>query len=118
MSDDKKLSVDNMVEMAMGLSVASLFANAMNATFNNTVRMLDNNQVAAPPRYIYAIMGGQQHGPYSLGEVFSMIKSGDITPKTYIWKPGMGDWKVAAEVEDLAPGMETTPPQVPQNEEV
>lgn len=116
MGDDSKLSVNNMVELAMGLSMASLFTQAMSSTMNNTARMLNNDQVANAPRYIHAIVGGQQKGPFTVGEITAMIQSGDITPKTYMWKPGMPEWKHAEEIGDIGPTFDMAPPAAPKNE--
>lgn len=116
MDDDSKLSVNKMVEFAMGLSMASLFNQAMNNTFVNTAKKFNNDQLDIPPRYIYAIIGGAQKGPFSLGEVMAFIKSGDITPESYMWKPGMPEWKLAKDITDIAPGLEFMPPQSPKTD--
>ncbi|MDR3268179.1 MAG: DUF4339 domain-containing protein [Tannerella sp.] len=113
MENDSKLSVNNMVELAMGLSMASLFANAMNDTYRNTARLVHNDQLAAPPKYIHAIVGGQQKGPYSLGEISVMVQAGDITPDTFMWKPGMPEWKKANEITDISPTFDIQPPRLP-----
>lgn len=114
--DDNKLSVNNMVEMAMGLSMASLFSQAMNSAFSNSTRILTNEQLNTPARYIHAIIDGEQKGPFSLGEIMAMIQSGNIVPETYMWKPGMPEWKPAKEITDITPGLEQIPPAGPQNE--
>jgi len=113
MGDDSKISVNNMMELAMGLSMASLFASAMNTTYKNTARVLDNDQVSAPPKYIHAIVGGVQKGPFSIGEITAMIQSGDITMDTYMWKPGMPEWQFARDISDIGPTFDLTPPQIP-----
>lgn len=103
-----------MVEFAMGLSMASMFAQVMQNSFKNTPNMvLANNEAAPPPKYIYAIIDGEQEGPFSLGEVADLIRNGEVTLDTYIWKPGMQEWKAAKEVSDVGFVMETTPPQTP-----
>ncbi|MDR2936800.1 MAG: DUF4339 domain-containing protein [Rikenellaceae bacterium] len=117
MGDETKLSVHNMVELAMGLSMASLFANAMNDSYNNTARMLNNDQVAAPPKYIHAIVGGMQKGPFTLGEVQAMIQTGDVTLETYLWMPGIPAWKRAREITNINASFNATPPQTPENQE-
>ena len=103
-----------MVELAMGLSMASLFTQAMNSTFQNTARTQTNNQMTEPPRFLYAIVGGRQQGPMSLGEVAELIRNGQVTMDTYIWKPGMPEWKRASEVDDLNPTFEIAPPAAPE----
>lgn len=116
MEDDSQLSVNRMVEFAMGFSMASLFHKAMESTYTNTAPLLDNNQMNAPAKYIYAIIDGQQQGPFSLGEIMDSIRSGKIVPETYMWKPGMQEWKLAKEITDIAPAVDMLPPETPKNE--
>lgn len=99
----------------MGLSMTSVFANAMNDAYNNTKRMVNNHELAEPPRYIHAILNGQQKGPFTLGEVLAMIQAGDITLETFMWKPGMPEWKLAKDIADISPNFTETPPPIPQN---
>lgn len=106
------LSVENMVNMAMGLSMASFYANVMNRTNENMLRSMDLG-ASVPQRYVYAMIGGRQQGPFSLGELAEHIRSGAVTPDTYIWKVGMQAWKPAREVEDLRPALGALPPQTP-----
>lgn len=114
MGDDSKLSVNNMVEFAMGLSMASLFTNAMSTTMQNTARSLNNDQVAAPYKYIHVVVNGQSKGPLAIGEIVSMIQSGDITMDSYMWKPGMAEWKMAKDITDIGLNFEAVPPQMPK----
>lgn len=115
MDDKSKLSVDNMVEMAMGLSMASLFSQAMNSAFANSTR-IQHDPLNTPAKYLYAIIDGEQKGPYSPGEIMAFIHAGSVTPETYMWKPGMPEWKRAKEITDIAPGIELVPPAAPQND--
>lgn len=113
MDDDSKLSMERMMEMAMGLSMASLFQKAMTTAGENLQQSLDPANPAPPPRYVYAMIAGRQQGPFSLGEVVEHIRAGEITPETYIWKAGMAAWKPACEVKDLEPELGSVPPQMP-----
>lgn len=113
MDDQSKLSVDGMIEMAMGLSMASLFSQAMNSAFANSSRM-QQTPLDTPAKYIYAILNGKQAGPYSPGEIMALIRSGDITPETYMWKPGMLEWKLAKDIQDIGPVEDAFPPATPQ----
>ena len=112
MSDDN-LSMERMLEMAMGLSMTSLFQQAMNNTQQTLANQLNPTYVPEPPRYIYAIIDGRQQGPLSLGEVVEYIRKGVITPQTYIWKQGMQNWLPAEQVSDLTPELSAIPPQLP-----
>lgn len=116
MDDDSKLSIERMMETAMGLSMASLFQQAMTTAGKTLQQSLDPAAPGPPPRYIYAMIGGNQQGPFSLGEIVAHIRAGEITPSTYIWKSGMSAWKPAREVTDLAPELGAVPPQMPQSD--
>lgn len=106
---------EHMVDMAMGLSMASLFNQQLSTSVNNALKPMNNAQAAAPAKYIYAIIGGKQQGPFSLGEIMEMVKNGDIVPESYMWKPGMPEWKQASDISDIAPGLDQIPPVIPQN---
>ena len=116
MDDDSKLSMERMMETAMGLSMASLFQQAMTTAGKTLQQSLDPAAPAPPPRYIYAMIDGCQQGPFSPGEVVAHIRAGAITPRTYIWKSGMSAWKPACEATDLAPELDALPPQMPQTD--
>lgn len=113
MADDSNVPMDKMVELAMGLSMSALFTRAMSATYESTQKAFDTACSPQPLRYIHAVIGGVQQGPFSLGEIFARIRSGEITPDTYIWKAGMQDWRPAREVDDLAPNFPSMPPRMP-----
>ena len=102
MSDDN-LSMERMLEMAMGLSMTSLFQQTMSNSLQTLNNQVNATHTPAPPRYIYAVIEGRQQGPFSLGEVVEYIRKGVITPQTYIWKQGMQDWLPAEQVKDLSP---------------
>lgn len=116
MEDDSQLSVNRMVEFAMGFSMASLFHKAMESTYTNTAPLLNNNQMNTSAKYIYAIIDGQQQGPFSPGEIMDRIRSGKIVPETYMWKPGMQEWKLAKDITDIAPAIDVLPPEAPKSE--
>lgn len=102
----------------MGLSMGNLFSKAVGAAYQNTEAMLADKQLNTPAKYLYAIINGKQEGPYSPGEVMVLIQSGSITPETYMWKPGMPEWKLAKEITDIASGVNLTPPACPQNNDL
>lgn len=107
-----QLSIEKMLNLAMGLSMASLFAQAMGSTIRTLNQAVQSPTNMQPPRYIYAIIQGKQVGPLSLGEFYEQIRMKTITPDTYIWKVGMLEWRLARDVEDLSPSLETPPPSI------
>lgn len=116
MNDDSQLSINRMMEMAMGFSMASLFHKAMETTYANTLPMFNNNEINTPPRYLYAIINGQQVGPFSPGELMEQIRAGNVSSETYMWKPGMQEWKMAKDIDNITPGIDLIPPLAPKNE--
>lgn len=112
MDDKNFLSVENMVNMAMGLSMTSFYANVIGKANDNILKSMDLGG-SGPQRYIYAMINGSQQGPFSLGDLAEHIRSGAVTPETYIWKVGMSEWKLAREVEDIMPTFGTLPPKMP-----
>ena len=100
-----------MMELAMGLSMSSLICETMNENIKNSSQLVrSNRELAAPLQYIYAVIKGKQQGPFSIGEVISLIQSGDIGEQTFIWKQGMKEWVPAKEVCDLQPSFDMLPP--------
>lgn len=111
---DSNLSVEKMVEMAMGMSMGSLFAKSMNDAYINSAARVNNKQLNEPPRLIYAIINGRQEGPFSEGEVLDLIRKGSVTPDSYIWKPGMAEWKKAGETDQMQPSFNARVPELPK----
>lgn len=111
---DSQNLMDNMLEIAMGLSMASIFTRVMERTMENSKSIITTQSVyerllAQGHRYIYVIIDGRSCGPLSLQELTSMIRDGRVTPETYLWKAGMPDWLPAKDVTDIAP-MVSEPP--------
>lgn len=111
---DSNLSMEKMMELAMGLSMSSLICNVMSDSMANASPNMQNKDLNTPLKYIFAIIDGVQKGPLSLGETISHIKNGNITQDTFIWKQGMGDWLPAKDVDDISPNFVVAPPTPPQ----
>lgn len=61
----------------------------------------------------FAMVKGQQIGPLVGSALFEKIINNEISPRTYLWKDGMADWKRAsdiAEVSALFGGAPASPP--------
>jgi len=50
----------------------------------------------------FAIVAGHQSGPFGLKELQERQKSGEIGSRTYVWRPGMTDWKRVEELSELS----------------
>ncbi|MEW6434941.1 MAG: GYF domain-containing protein [Myxococcota bacterium] len=51
----------------------------------------------------YAMIQGKQTGPLDVRALSEKVTAGEVTLRTYLWKPGMGDWKRASDVPELSP---------------
>ncbi len=108
------LSVENMMNMANDLAMTSSCLKMAGKAADNMLKSIESGgSSAVPQRNIYAMIDGRQQGPFSLGELAEHIRSGAVTPETYIWKVGMPEWKPAREAEDMMPIFGTIPPKLP-----
>ena len=50
----------------------------------------------------FAMIQGKQEGPLDLRGMGMKVNGGEITLRTYLWKPGMEGWKRAADVPEVS----------------
>jgi predicted Zn finger-like uncharacterized protein len=50
----------------------------------------------------FAMVKGQQVGPFDLRGLSGKVKQGEVSLKTFVWHEGMSDWKRAEELPELA----------------
>ena len=51
----------------------------------------------------YALHDGNRIGPFSNKMVLEKLKNGEITPKTFMWKPDLQKWRRAEKIDDFRP---------------
>ena len=106
-----------MTGMMMGGAMGSQMAGMMNA-MGNAMNGQFNNQMNTPPpppnvQYMLSV-NGQQAGPFNMQQLQQLVQQGQMTPQTYVWKQGMQNWELAANVAELAQlFMPATPPPPP-----
>jgi len=62
----------------------------------------------------FAMIQGKQEGPFTRGELEAMTGHGEVGPRTYLWKDGMGAWQRAKDLPEVALLFpEAPPPSVP-----
>lgn len=59
-----------------------------------------------------------QLGPLTFEQLNELARDGVVSPDTFVWKPGLGNWRPAQEVPDLrsalaVPSLDAFPPPVP-----
>ena len=89
-----------MTGMVMGGAIGSQMAGMM----NNMGQTIQNGMNTPPPppipTYMLAI-NGQQSGPFSIPQLQQLAQQGKINAQTYVWKPGMSEWIMAGQVDEL-----------------
>lgn len=106
-----------MTGMMMGGAMGSQMAGMMNA-MGNAMNGQFNNQMNTPPpppnvQYMLSV-NGQQAGPFNMQQLQQLVQQGQMTPQIYVWKQGMQNWELAANVAELAQlFMPATPPPPP-----
>lgn len=98
---------------AVGGQMAGMM-NQMGAAMSG--QMTGTPQTPPPPpgssSWMVAI-NGQQSGPYTTHQLSQLIQSGHFTAQTHVWKAGMPNWEVAANVPELAMLFTTMAPPPP-----
>jgi uncharacterized RDD family membrane protein YckC len=61
------------------------------------------NQTIQMANYFYAA-NGQSNGPLTIEQIDDLVKTGNITPDTLVWKEGMPDWQPYSTVRAGAQG--------------
>lgn len=74
-------------------------------------------EVPTPAEWYYVGHYGQL-GPLTLEQVNELARDGVISPETFVWRPGMPEWKAAQDVPDLGSSIKLAvtdllPPPVP-----
>jgi len=102
-----------------GMGAGFAMANQMGQAMAQPTRALGNSGAEAPPplpgasvQYFVAI-NGQQAGPFDVASLPPRVGSGQVTPATLVWKPGMTAWTPAAQVPELASLFANKPPALP-----
>jgi membrane protease subunit (stomatin/prohibitin family) len=98
-----------------GIGMEFAMANMMGQVFNG----LNQNKPGLIPPPVpatlsyYAVINGQQAGPYDLGTLKQMAAQQQLTGATLIWYAGLKDWIAAEQSPELQSVFGTLPPPVP-----
>ncbi len=106
---------------AAGLGVGFATGGGLAAAMGSAVQQAQQPgapAAAAPPplpgaEAFYVAIGGQQAGPFPLGQIGPMVADGRVTRETLVWAQGMAGWTPAAEVAALASLFSAVPPPLP-----
>jgi membrane protease subunit (stomatin/prohibitin family) len=109
----------------MGVGVGSMLSQGMGTLFQQPAQAGGGIAGAAPaataavpppipgtPSFHVAINGAQS-GPFDLTALQGQLASGNLTPESLVWRPGMAAWSKAGEQPELAALFANTPPPLP-----
>ena len=111
--------------MGMGFAMAGQMMNAMNPMMNQQQMYqqpqqggYQQQQPMAPPPMpaastFFVAVNGQQSGPFDMNTLSTMVKNGQVTKDTLVWKQGMPAWAAAGTVQELSSLFGAVPPPMP-----
>jgi hypothetical protein len=99
----------------MSMAVAQQMVQSMNQTMKNMVIPGAGNLMQKPlERVYYAVLDGKQTGPFSETELARLINDKKVSKETYIWHPGLKEWKTAENVQEIVRLVALIPPPLNQ----
>jgi hypothetical protein len=118
MYDEKSFySMDRLVEFGLGMGIAQQMVQTMNQTMANmripgAGNPLNGGLPRPPERVYYAVLEGKQAGPFSETELARLINDRKAGKETYVWSPGMREWKTVESVPEVLRLVALAPPPV------
>ncbi len=113
-----------MTNMMIGGAMGGQMASMMNRTMQNMSQQSPQQGMMPPPVVpvvsYHVYLNGQQTGPFTIDALMQMVKMQQLTPDTYVWKPGMSQWDFAKNTElsqlflhnQMPPTMPPMPPTI------
>lgn len=102
-----------MTGMMMGGAMGQQMAGMM-SQMGQTVQGGMNTPPPIPNVQYFTAVNGQQAGPFTIQQLQLLVRNGQLTKQTYVWKQGMANWDFAENVSEVAALFVTnTPPPPP-----
>ena len=117
MNDDSFFSTNRLVEFGMSIAIAQQMVQTMNSAMTTMhVPGYMNPMQNLAPQFYYAMIEGNQAGPFSEQELSRLITEKKIVKETYIWKPGLPKWEIAEKLPEILKLVSLAPPPFQQNQ--
>jgi len=116
MNEDNFYSINRLVEFGMSMAVAQQMIKSMNNAMTNMhIPGAMNSMQATTQQFYYAMIEGNQAGPFSEQELSRLIAEKKVVKETYIWKPGLPKWEIAEKLPEILRLVALAPPPFKQN---
>ncbi len=106
----------NPAGMMTGMMLGGAMGNQMAGMMNQMGQNMNpqQNTPPPPPPIQYSIsVNGQTSGPFNWDQMQQMAQNGQIVQNTYVWKPGVTNWELAGNVQELTSIFSLLPPLPP-----
>ncbi len=106
----------NPAGMMTGMMLGGAMGNQMAGMMNQMGQNMNpqQNTPPPPPPIQYSIsVNGQTSGPFNWDQMQQMAQNGQIVQNTYVWKPGVTNWELAGNVQELTSIFSLLPPPPP-----
>ena len=96
--------------LGMGVGIGGAFTSQFANIAGQTIGQPVSSAPSCPPPPPGAIpnvsfhvsVNGQQYGPYDMNAMSQMAANRQISPDTYVWRPGMSQWLQASQCPELS----------------
>ncbi|WP_251212316.1 DUF4339 domain-containing protein [Adlercreutzia murintestinalis] len=113
MDNDFFYSLDKLVEFGLGTAAATQMIQSMNAGIDNMrTPGVDNSMRSNMEAVYYVAKDGAPTGPFLLTEIARMALKGEVAKESYVWKPGMANWDLVENQEEIMRLIALMPPLV------
>ena len=116
MDDSNFFSINRLVEFGMGMAVAQQMVKTMNESMTNIhIPGSMNPMGKSEQKFFYAMIEGNQAGPFSEQELARLIAEKKVVNETYVWMPSLSNWKMAEQVPEVLKLVALVPPPFQKN---
>lgn len=100
--------------MGMGFGMANQMMGAMNQAQQQPQQPASAPPPVPPALTFFAVVNGQQAGPFDLNTLKQMAAQNQIAKETLVWRQGMANWEQAQKVNEITSIFGAVPPPIPQ----
>lgn len=117
MNEDSFYSINRLVEFGMSMAVAQQMVKTMNSAMTNMqIAGSMNPMQTVTTQFYYAMIEGNQAGPFTEQELSRLMSEKKITKETYIWKSGLPKWEIAEKLPEILKLVALAPPPFQQDQ--